>query len=230
MGTLSLLLTGCYKIELSNFREISKQYYSEIQQKELDSIEKAIESFVFMHTKTTDKSGQVYEQDGFGVAYERFILTLNHIVSQDEIVTPTPFGRMTYYIDKEKEETTLGGVTIESIVKDKEKDIAVFRLPYAYRGESYPFGLGDSDKIRYTQEILLIGNPAYAGFNVREGIVSGKVQDGMFAVSANISGGDSGTITVDRHTFQILGINAERHYETIAKVRAINLFKPYLHA
>lgn len=228
LGLASLFLSACSK---DYYRQILTEFYQKQKLKEANHIQRAFESIVMLETETEYKLEDKVDKTtrrGMGVVYDNYVLTVDHIVSQYGLQIQSPFGVMEIDFEKLKETTTLDGKVLEEIVNEKEKDIAVFKLPPNLIRNSYPFSLGDTDKLQYGQEILLIGNPALSGFNVREGIVSRKVENNRFAISANIVPGDSGTIVVDRNTFELLGLNAQKWYNEIAVARPINLYKPYL--
>ena len=226
----TLFLTACGK---GYHRQLLQDLYKEKRINEVSAIQKVINSYEILVTNTKyrlTKEGEIEkaQRGGIGIVINNYIISLNHIVSMDSIVFNTPFGLVAQEIFKEKEETTLDDIVLKEVVKDKEQDIAVFKVYDEYIGDKFPFALGDSDKIQYGQEVLLIGNPQLQGINVREGIVSSKVKGNGFYVSANITHGDSGSALIDRHTFELLGLNAQRHYDNIALIRPINLFKKYL--
>ena len=232
LGTLatSLFLTACGK---GYHRQLLQELYGERRINEVSAIQGIINSYEILVTNTKyrlTKEGEIKKAQrcGIGIAVNDYIISLNHIVSMDSIVFNTPFGLVAQEIFKEKEETTLDDIVLKEVIKDREQDIAVFKLYDEYIGDKFPFALGDSDKIQYGQEVLLIGNPQLQGINVREGIVSSKVRGNGFYVSANITHGDSGSALIDRHTFELLGLNAQRHYDNVALIRPINLFKKYL--
>ena len=230
LGATALLLTACGK---GYYRQILQELYREGKSEEADSIQRIIESLIIVDSNNTyKKKGETEVKElkavGMGVVVGDNIITVDHVVSMYVNFVNTPFGVFAQEIDVLKRETKLDDIVLKEVVRDKEKDVAVFKTPDEYIGASYPFKLGDSDKVQYGQEILLIGNPALHGINVREGIISSKVKDDRLVISANIVPGDSGTAIVDRHTFELLGLSAQRWYDMIAVARPINLFKPYL--
>lgn len=204
------------------------------------NIRKVINSYRLLHTTLdyeADNTSYQTNHLGTGIAYGNLILTLDHIV------TFSPFElniiRERYNaqsIRKIKEETFLQGHKLESIVKDSDSDLAVLRHPQVQlqspHNSFYPFEIGDSDKLRYGQPIILIGNPGSRGWNIREGIISSHVMKSPsgsegFYISPLVERGDSGSAVVDKHTFQLLGLVAEI-YGISSFARPINMFKPYL--
>ena len=229
MGT-TLFLSACGK----NYHiQLLKELHQQGKAREVEAIRRILESYVTLKTTTIykgeeDKSVEK-SWEGMGIVYGNNVITLDHVVSiysvREQI---TPYMYVESPIEKIKEETKLNDATLEAKVKDQKTDIAVFKLPTDYKGAKFPFELGDSDKVEYGQEVLLIGNPHGEGYNVREGIVSNKIKNGIFNISALVELGDSGTGTVDRNTFALLGLNAQKWWSAVTGVKSINLYKPYL--
>lgn len=242
----ALLLTACASEDdyTRIVREVAKEEYEKLQMhrkiREIESIKKIVDSMVLLNTTTRYKipSKDDLEHElispAIGVVYKDFLLTVDHAVSVYTIKEQSDTKVKEIKIDKHKEiTTTSSGVPLETIVRDKENDIAVFRVPYNYDGRRYPFELGDSDKTEVGQEVLFIGNPNVLGFSVREGIIASKVfihshvKHPGFYVSITPVPGDSGGLVVDRNTFSLLGLNSKTITGQGYMV-PINLFKPYL--
>lgn len=204
------------------YRGILAELYKQDKLREAESLQKIIDSCVYPETTivfTDDGEEKIKQLKGIGIVFDKYLITVAHITT-----APRQIRELIKIV---KEETLLNGERLEEIVKDADKDIAVFKLPKDYKGQRYPFELGDSDKVGYGQEILVIGNPALEGINVREGIVSSKSKNGEFSISPQVTNGDSGSATVDRHTFALLGLNRIIRYN-VAYAVGINEFKRYL--
>ena len=224
----TLFLTACSK---GYYKKLLQEFYEQGKTEEARAIEKIVQSYVFIDTKVkykTQSEELETRRKGIGIVVEDYILTLYHIVSIDSIIEHTPFGISSVEINKISEENYIDGKVLEAVAKNRDLDLTVFKVPKGYSGERFPYGLGNSDLLEYGQEILLIGNPKLEGTNVREGIVAAKPSGEYFITSAFITFGDSGTATVDRKTFELLGLNANRVYDELALVRSINKYKPYL--
>ena len=210
---------------------------------EAEAIERILKSLYLVNTHFDynlgdEKKEGVYQ--GVAIAYDNSLLTLSHITKPEEI--PIQMGN--YHVVRvpiNVKGHQIEGQDLEAIVDAEETDLAVYKLPKGFKGKRYPFGLGDSDEIYYTQPVLIIGNPGLEGVNVRNGEVSSKVrtvkeiaEDGSeshrtgFYISQHLYPGDSGSPLIDRERFgRLLGLNAESHGGR-GFVRPINLFKPYL--
>jgi S1-C subfamily serine protease len=196
-------------------------------------IQRIIDSIYFLHTDTEFKleDGEVItaELEGTGVlVLDRYIITVSHAVSHDslqvEMVTPMGIQRIDVPAEKLCEETylNLGGsrIRLEEVVKGKEDDIAIFKVPDGLQLVSFPYEIGNSDELQVGHFIYVIGNPMNYGINVREGIVSSLVApeaiaailpryDNAFMISNGVNPGDSGTpvIAIRDGKYELVGLS-----------------------
>jgi S1-C subfamily serine protease len=242
LSSVGLLATSCTPI-LKHYLEKIEDENNEILYKNLQiALDSLVEFDVRIKYKEAEAENPVEKSwKGHGVVYGDYVLTLDHVTNLHQIVIHTSYGTFIEEVQQVEKRLDLDGHNLEEVVSNKSEDFAVLKLPQSYPGLRYPFGLGDSDKLEIGQEIYVVGHPKDGdklGKNVRDGIVSSKVVDGLkgadgiktpgFYISANkFISGDSGTITLDAHDFKILGLNAESHYG-FPFVRPINLLKQYL--
>jgi S1-C subfamily serine protease len=196
-------------------------------------IKKIIDAVCFLHTDTEFKleDGEVVtaELEGAGVLiFEKYILTVNHAVSQDslqvEMVTPMGIQRIDVPAQKVSEQTylKLNGtrIDLEEITKGKEDDIAIFELPDGLGLNSFPYQIGNSDDLQVGNFLYVIGNPLNYGINVREGIVSSMTApeaiaailprfENAFMISNGVNPGDSGTpvIAIRDGRYELVGLS-----------------------
>ena len=108
---------------------------------------------------------------------------------------------------------------LRALVRDRNADIALFRLPDELQLPSFPYNIGNSDDLKIGNFIYVVGNPLNMGFNVREGIVSNlrapevihttnALPDNTFMVSNGLNPGDSGTpaIAIRDGAFELVGL------------------------
>ncbi|MFQ5842442.1 MAG: trypsin-like peptidase domain-containing protein [Thermodesulfobacteriota bacterium] len=200
---------------------------------QLMRIQRVIDSVYFLHTDTEFKleDGEIItaELDGAGVfVLDRYILTVSHAVSHDilQVEMLTPMGIQTIDVPAEKlsEKTylTLNGsrVRLEGVVKGKEDDIAIFKVPDGLQLNSFPYEIGNSDELQVGDFIYVVGNPMNYGINVREGIVSAMVApeaiaailprfENAFMISNGVNPGDSGTpvIAIRDGKYELVGLS-----------------------
>ncbi|NIS60920.1 MAG: trypsin-like serine protease [Proteobacteria bacterium] len=196
-------------------------------------IQRIIDSVYFLHTDTEFKleDGEVItaELDGTGVLIlDRYILTVSHAVSHDslqvEMLTPMGIQRVDAPAEKLSEKTSLNlngsRIRLEEVVKGKEDDIAIFKVPDGFQLNSFPYEIGNSDELQVGDFIYVVGNPMNYGINVREGIVSSMVApeaiaavlprfENAFMISNGVNPGDSGTpvIAIRDGKFELVGLS-----------------------
>jgi S1-C subfamily serine protease len=196
-------------------------------------IQRIINSVYFLHTDTEFKleDGEVItaELDGAGVlVFDRYILTVSHAVShaslQVEMLTPMGIQTIDVPADKLSEQTYLNlngsRIRLEEVVKGKEDDIAIFKVPDGLQLNSFPYEIGNSDELQVGHFIYVIGNPMNYGINVREGIVSSMVApeaiaailprfENAFMISNGVNPGDSGTpvIAIRDGQYELVGLS-----------------------
>lgn len=196
-------------------------------------IKRIIDAVYFLHTDTEFKleDGQVItaELDAAGVLiFDRYILTVNHAVSQDnlqvEMISPVGVQNIDVPSEKLNEHTylKLNGtrIALEEVVKGKDDDIAIFKVPDGLALNSFPYDIGNSDDLQVGNFIYVIGNPMNYGINVREGIVSSMIApeaiaailpryENAFMISNGVNPGDSGTpvIAIRDGQYELVGLS-----------------------
>ncbi len=192
-------------------------------------LSRVMASFVPLYTKTAFRmpDGEIAEhlQAGSGVILDgRYILTVEHVVVQNEYSVSTPFGTIRVLAEKISEETYFQWKNkkylLRMIYKNKDEDIAILEIPPEVSPPSFPYQIGNSDDLRVGNFVYVVGNPLSIGINVREGIVSAtKAPPGlaaagvkprhMFMVSNGLMPGDSGSpiIAIRDGRFELVGIS-----------------------
>ncbi len=163
--------------------------------------------------------------EGSGVVVgDRFVLTVEHSVSQHEIVIQTPFGKYKSPVKKVSEENFVvwegKNYPLRIVYENKLDDVALFELPPLVRPPSFPYTFGNSDDLRVGNYIYVVGNPLNLGVNVREGIVSAMKAptqiseidakgENAFMVSNGLMPGDSGTpvIAIRDGNYELVGLS-----------------------
>jgi len=196
-------------------------------------IRRIIDAVYFLHTDTEFKleDGEIItaELDAAGVlTFDRYILTVNHAVSQEnlqvEMITPVGVQSIDVPSEKLSEHTylKLNGtrIELEEVVKGKDDDIAIFKVPDGLDLNSFPYDIGNSDDLQVGNFLYVIGNPMNYGINVREGIVSSMIApeaiaailplyENAFMISNGINPGDSGTpvIAIRDGQYELVGLS-----------------------
>ena len=196
-------------------------------------IQSIIDSVYFLHTDTKFKleDGEVItaELDGAGVLiFGKYILTVSHAVSHDslqaELLTPMGIQSIDVPAEKLNEHTYLNlngnRIKLEQVVKGKEDDIAIFKVPDCLDLNSFPYKIGNSDELNVGNFIYVIGNPMNYGINVREGIVSSMMApeaiaailpryENAFMISNGVNPGDSGTpvVAIRDGQYELVGLS-----------------------
>ena len=196
-------------------------------------IQSIIDSVYFLHTDTEFKleDGEVItaELDGAGVVVlDKYILTVSHAVSHDslqaEVLTPMGVQSIEVPAEKLSEHTYLnldgGRISLEEVVKGKDDDIAIFKIPDCLDLNSFPYEIGNSDELQVGHFIYVIGNPMNYGINVREGIVSSMMApeaiaailprfENAFMISNGVNPGDSGTpvVAIRDGQYELVGLS-----------------------
>ena len=138
---------------------------------------------------------------GHGLIMGDYIITNDHIVTMHGIEYRTPFGTQLIIVDKQSEETMLKGSVLENIAKDRETDMAIFKLPDSYQ-KPKPARFGDDDKLELLDKLYLVGDPFDRDYVVRPGYLGkkdiiniptdfGMVKGKVF--TGQVSPGDSGS-------------------------------------
>ncbi|MEK6760603.1 MAG: serine protease [Nanoarchaeota archaeon] len=204
-------------------------------------IKKVSSNKVMLESKVkyrVESSGIELDEDirGYGNVVGNYIITVNHVVSvNSSIFQETPFGVAQIYVENLFSETRLNGSKLESIIYDKENDIAIFKLPEELNGKYNPVALGDSDKLKILDKICSIGNPRLNSEIIRCGIVSNDIAkrefEGRkmygFESSILVFPGDSGTPVVDEKG-EIIGLANYWLYGVASNIVPINKFKEYM--
>ncbi len=238
---------------------------------------RAEQSFVYLVTTTKLKNpgtGKVVKRTDIGNAFViklppgfppgKYLLTADHVVTTDsfERIIPADSSaekpRILKYSEKLSEETLLlykdreVDITHRVIFKDKELDLALYKLPETVDIPALPFSFGNSDKLEIGNVVFVLGRPEhFTDINVREGIVSGlrnavpmkifekygvvypqnaqnDLIDESFMLSAGINSGDSGlpVVASSNGRFEVVGI-CRIDYPYLNKIGAatrINVF------
>ncbi len=185
-------------------------------------------SIVTLVTKTTfvGPEGEMVEKEmeGSGVVIgRRYVLTVEHSVSQHGLQLVTPFGAVTLPAKKVSEKTFIRWQgkdhPVRTLYKNRADDVAFFELPPGLRVPTFPYAVGDSDDLQVGNYVYVVGNPLNLGINVREGIVSAlrapeevsKIDakgNNAFMVSNGVVPGDSGTpiIAIRDGRFELVGL------------------------
>ncbi|NIQ38952.1 MAG: hypothetical protein GTN81_10235 [Proteobacteria bacterium] len=174
---------------------------------------RVIDSIVTIETETVFETYRTSERvvkvsEGIGVVAGAYVLTLNHVVTQDDLQMESPLGPITFparridktsYLVSEDERLIL-----REILRNQELDIALFEMPEnTLNLPSLPCPVGNSDELAVGSFLYIVGNPFSSGINMREGIVSsleGLVgvdtpsteRDDLFVISNGVLPGDSG--------------------------------------
>lgn len=193
-----------------------------------NDFERIFHSLFILKTKTEFRTpdGQVYHMNGQTtgiVLFGRYVLTVNHGVSAYELVLESPFTRIVIPASRTKEETFIvvdrKMYPLYSLLRDRDADVALFRLPGDLLLPSFPHKIGNSDELKIGNYLYVVGNPMNIGINVREGIVSGLKgpqaikainfnRANTFMVSNGVNPGDSGTpvIAIRDGRFELVGM------------------------
>ena len=184
-------------------------------------------------------SGQELEKDMKGsgtiVNYhgEDYIFTANHLTAKEDVDLDIPSGSMSMPVES-TDESKLGVNVLERIVSNRDRDIAIFKLPESYKTPDYKVRLADSDDIEILDEVYLLGKPLNIRRNIREGIVANKVGVTRFPNGNEVEGfnistggyfGDSGSPAINSDG-EIIGFFSQLHFlTTSAFIRPINWYK-----
>ncbi len=187
-------------------------------------------SFVTLHTRTKFEAldGEVmeYQKSGSGLILDgRFVLTVEHVVSQHQYSVVTPLGVFQVPVKRKiLEETSFcwngKRYPLRSVYKNRDEDVALLEISSKVRLPSFPYQIGDSDDLQVGNFVYVVGNPLSVGVNVREGIVSamrappevsaaGVNPVHGFMVSNGLMPGDSGSpiIAIRDGRFELVGIS-----------------------
>ncbi len=141
----------------------------------------------------------------------QYLITCNHVVNREKLSIGFGPWQMEMPGYEKKSEVTyllLGEekVALETVLKDKANDVAIFKVPEGYNLHSLPCALGNSDELQKGNFLYVVGVPGAFGVNVREGIYStGQVPEALngrfntenaFMVSCGLNPGDSGTMII----------------------------------
>lgn len=140
---------------------------------------------------------------GFGAGFildrDGTVLTNAHVVAGATTITATLY-------DGQR-------VAAEVVGIDPQTDVAVVKLA-PVKGPLATARLGDSDRIKVGQKVLVVGSPFGLGFTFTSGIVSGwgspgmqetGMKDGMIQTTAPINPGNSGGPVMNSHG-DVIGI------------------------
>lgn len=180
----------------------------------LDSlIEESWNATIENKTITIDKEGNTYENKGTGYIDGCLYKTVNHVVDHNSTATMTPFGMIEIPYEKKVEKTYVENVELEEVVKDKENDVAIFRLPKELCDKIGNKGFKDSNEVKIGMEVHIVGNPSLTGKTYRKTYVSRLEPpietmpdyEGTFGLGVPCIGGDSGS-RVFNNTNETIGL------------------------
>ncbi len=237
---IALFVVGCAGVQTSLRQEqdpsLSRMYDGHydnntflVNLREM-SLARIIESLYAVRTEVTFRTkedGRLVKADLTGTAvvlFGKYLLTVEHVVSLEEMAAVTPFGRVVIPATKVSERTFLEHDSkryeLERLVVDNDMDVALFRLPEGLSLKSFPYRMGNSDDLQVGNFVYLVGNPMNIGINVREGIVSSlkapaivsrlnAVAENAFMVSNGLNPGDSGTpvIAIRDGVYELVGLS-----------------------
>lgn len=160
---------------------------------------------------------------GGGIIIGKYILTVAHVVMQENLVVTSPFGYIEVPAKKLGDKTValLDGakIVLTAVYLKKEDDLAIFKLPDGISVSPFPYEIGNSDDLEIGNAVYLVGNPLGVGINVRPGMVSAteapKETEGVdgksknfFVLSGGLYKGDSGSpiIAIRDGKFELVGI------------------------
>ncbi len=177
-------------------------------------LDRVINSIVKIETQTVFESYRVSERvvkvaSGIGVVVGPYVLTLNHVVTQDTVEVLTPLGEVSVPAEKLNENAYIVSpgkkIPLKQIFRDEELDIALFEIPGNNDLDlpSLPCPVGNSDELYVGNFLYVVGNPFNSGINMREGIVSSLLgiegvdqlsanRSDLFVISNGVLPGDSG--------------------------------------
>jgi S1-C subfamily serine protease len=174
---------------------------------------RVIDSIVTIETETVFETYRTSERvvrvsKGIGVVAGAYVLTLNHVVTQDDLLMESPLGPITFPAQKIGETRHLVSqderLILREILRNPELDIALFEMPEnTLNLPSLPCPVGNSDELTVGTFLYIVGNPFNSGINMREGIVSSlkgldgvdmpsTTRDDLFVISNGVVPGDSG--------------------------------------
>jgi hypothetical protein len=167
LGILSALFYAGYN---ESFR-LNKYFFEEKEKEMFNSITKyiyKIKTEIKYVILTNDKEIDTII-NAYGIIKNGKFYTVNHCVAMNAYQQVTPFGIVSLPTKTIETKTTLNNIPLKIILKDYEKDLAIFELPEYYNPPEIP---GTFEDVKIGDKIYVIGNPILKGFNIREGRVS----------------------------------------------------------
>lgn len=165
---------------------------------------------------------------GMGIIKNGKYYTCNHCVGANHIKIRTQFGIMQRPIQTSESDTKINNISLEKLVGDSDKDIAVFKLPEYYNHPEIPYEFGEP---KLGDKIYVVGNPMLKGTNVREGRIGDinglEEEKHLFGHDVKLMGGDSGTYVLN-DKFEVVGINSRTYGGTLnyaIKMPEFDMFK-----
>lgn len=146
----------------------------------------------------SEEGGKKQVREGYGIIVKQHYLTLNHIVDASELQVMSQFGLLSIHQDVIKKEVSIKkgkiAYSLEEVLIDKEKDIAIYKMPDNSNIPDFPARIGEA---RLGERVYIIGNPMLKGFNIREARISDiddfEKGNKCFGVGKAMVPGDSGT-------------------------------------
>ena len=172
---------------------------------------------------------------------ERYIITVAHNVSFSMYSDNKPLSPYNMYLELMNLDykTTWDGISLEKIVFDNSRDVAVFKFPdetpEEFNMPKRNIILANSNELSVYEKVYVVGNPALSGTNIRQGIIGnderrrniGGVNTYGINVSANVYPGDSGTAVINSQG-ELIGLVKESHYNLTGYFAPINWFKEHM--
>lgn len=178
------------------------------------ALQRILHAIVTVETRTIFQTLQTSERiiqvsRGTGIVLGDYVLTLDHVVTEDNLDIRSPFGEIrvpsrrigakTFLVVGDKK------IRLKQLLREPALDIALFEVSANNLDlPSLPCPLGDSDNLTVGNFVYVVGNPLNSGINMREGIVSSltglegvgeKIPisgEKLFVISNGVLPGDSG--------------------------------------
>ena len=193
-----------------------------------------IDNMVTLKTHIKFEDNSQMNKSGEGLIVDDYIITCDHIVSNYGINTRTPFGNLFIPRVSKKNTTKLGNNTLEEVLRDYKRDIAIFKLPKDYN-KPKPVKLGDDDKLKLLDRLYLIGDAYDLEYVVRPGYLGREEIVTLFSTPHDVIGkiftgrlanGDSGSPIINQEG-EVIGL-ASNTSDVYGVFKPINWYKKEL--
>jgi S1-C subfamily serine protease len=198
-----------------------------------DIAENALGSIVMV----IDYEGNVgQEGTGYLISYhsEIYIITNAHVILINGTVDQTKETIIVQFSDEFLSGSNVAHA-VNVVAYDATKDIAVLKFANNPGRTLTPLSWGDSSKLRYAQDVLVIGNAQAMGLAALKGIISVPLQTISYTPPSNVTGeysfiridmsinpGDSGSPLLDMNG-EVVGMPTFRVSGTILSELPINM-------